>query len=167
MSEDDLPTLYLNEKFDNLQADNLKCPVCGDKYMKHVPYVSVGCQKCGTKFTTDFSQDIYTKKARNINSVLAYYNGLIIKASEKFEGDVTHIKEHFTRFNNWDVGEIEHENEEHRRCSSCGMCKQCFTCKSCGKQFGRDENRRRQKCPHCNSKIFYKPRTHVVKIKAV
>ncbi|MEA3329543.1 MAG: DNA-directed RNA polymerase subunit P [Nanoarchaeota archaeon] len=40
-----------------------------------------------------------------------------------------------------------------------------YKCFSCGKTISSKKLDKRFTCPHCNSKIFYKPRKAVVKIK--
>jgi len=42
-----------------------------------------------------------------------------------------------------------------------------YKCFHCGKSITSKILEKRFVCPHCGSKIFYKPRTHVVKVKAV
>ncbi|MGV8142594.1 MAG: DNA-directed RNA polymerase subunit P [Candidatus Pacearchaeota archaeon] len=42
-----------------------------------------------------------------------------------------------------------------------------YKCFRCSKTITNKVLDKRFNCPHCNSKIFYKPRTHVVKIKAL
>ncbi|HLD98086.1 MAG TPA: DNA-directed RNA polymerase subunit P [Candidatus Nanoarchaeia archaeon] len=41
-----------------------------------------------------------------------------------------------------------------------------YKCFKCGKEISSKKLDKRFTCPHCNSKIFYKPRLAVVKIKA-
>lgn len=41
-----------------------------------------------------------------------------------------------------------------------------YKCFKCGKAISSKKLDKRFTCPHCNSKIFYKPRSAVVKIKA-
>lgn len=147
--------IELNEKTDKLAVE-VQCPVEGNKYMIRVPYVIASCKKCGTSFRTDFKQSIYTKIARRLISELAYKNEVHIKASEKYEGDIIHIKEHFEKHNCWDVSKVTESIDEHKRCLKCGVCHNCFTCKNCGKPFERDVNRRKQKCPSCKKSEFKK-----------
>jgi DNA-directed RNA polymerase subunit RPC12/RpoP len=42
-----------------------------------------------------------------------------------------------------------------------------YKCFKCGKQISDKALEKRFACPNCNSKIFYKPRQAMVKIKAV
>ncbi|MEK6859333.1 MAG: DNA-directed RNA polymerase subunit P [Nanoarchaeota archaeon] len=42
-----------------------------------------------------------------------------------------------------------------------------YKCFKCGKKITNNLLQKRFLCPHCGSKIFYKPRSTVVKIKAV
>ncbi len=42
-----------------------------------------------------------------------------------------------------------------------------YKCFDCGKQISSKALEKRFVCPHCGSKIFYKPRMQSVKIKAV
>jgi DNA-directed RNA polymerase subunit RPC12/RpoP len=42
-----------------------------------------------------------------------------------------------------------------------------YKCFKCGKKITSTALDKRFLCPHCRSKIFYKPRKNVVKIKAV
>ena len=154
MTSEKLPILELNERFDKLSAENIKCPGCGVKYMMHVPYVFASCKKCGTKFQTDFNQDIYTKVARKLNSLLAWNQGVIINATNRYEKDIIHIEKHFKEMYCWDVSDITNKTIEHRRCNKCGICLNCFTCKKCGKTFAKDPHRRKQQCPYCKSSKF-------------
>lgn len=151
----DLETLELNEK-SNLIAVDCKCPNCGDKYLHGVPYVIVPCKKCGSTYKTDFNQDIYTKKARQLLSKLSYKNGIIIKATNKYEGAIIHIRQHFIEQHCWEVSEITKSTEEYRRCLCCGVCLNCYTCKIDGTTFERDRNRRKQQCPKCKKSNFVK-----------
>jgi len=41
-----------------------------------------------------------------------------------------------------------------------------YKCFKCGKEVSSKSLEKRFACPHCNSKIFYKPRTNVTKVKA-
>lgn len=147
--------LELNQKSD-LMAVICKCPSCGDKYIHGVPYVHVPCRKCGITYRTDFEQDIYTKKARQMLSKISYKNSLIIRSDEKYESSLIHIRQHFIEQHCWDVSGITRTREEYKRCTKCGICLDCYTCKNCGKSFERDKNRRKQRCPHCKSDTFIK-----------
>jgi len=40
-----------------------------------------------------------------------------------------------------------------------------YKCFKCGKQISHKKLEKRFTCPACGSKIFYKPRTHVKKVK--
>ncbi|MEK6859118.1 MAG: DNA-directed RNA polymerase subunit P [Nanoarchaeota archaeon] len=42
-----------------------------------------------------------------------------------------------------------------------------YKCFKCGKALTSKVLEKRFVCPMCNSKIFYKPRKHIVKIKAI
>jgi DNA-directed RNA polymerase subunit RPC12/RpoP len=42
-----------------------------------------------------------------------------------------------------------------------------YKCFHCGKAITSKILEKRFVCPNCGSKIFYKPRTHIVKLKAV
>ena len=42
-----------------------------------------------------------------------------------------------------------------------------YKCFKCGKKITNAQLDKRFLCPNCGSKIFYKPRKHVVKIKAI
>jgi len=42
-----------------------------------------------------------------------------------------------------------------------------YKCFKCGKSISSKKLDKRFTCPNCNSKIFYKPRTAVAKIKAI
>jgi len=151
--EEKTALLELNEKNDML-AVNVVCPVEGNKYMTHTRYVIVSCAKCGTSFRTDFDQSIYDKVAKKLNSLLAYNNKVIILATEKYEPDITHIKEHYTQMKCWRVSDLTPTMDEHKRCLKCGICRNCFTCTSCGQTFLPNKNRRKQQCPHCKSNQF-------------
>lgn len=152
--DEELEVFYFSERTDKLQAEHCSCPVCGVKYMMHVPYVNASCKKCGTRYQTDFQQDMYTKKARELNSWLAHKNEFKIKADEIYEKDVIHFRQHHIDMKCWDLSVISESKEAHYRCHSCGVCLHCFTCKSCGKTFEKDPNRRKVKCPHCSSGNF-------------
>ncbi|MBS3066643.1 DNA-directed RNA polymerase subunit P [Candidatus Pacearchaeota archaeon] len=41
-----------------------------------------------------------------------------------------------------------------------------YKCFKCGKLISSKKLDKRFTCPHCNSRIFYKPRKAIVKIKA-
>jgi DNA-directed RNA polymerase subunit RPC12/RpoP len=41
-----------------------------------------------------------------------------------------------------------------------------YKCFNCGKKIGDDTIRKKIRCIYCGSKILYKPRTTVTKIKA-
>jgi len=154
LDKDKTEIIDLNEKTD-LLATNVRCPVCGDKYLHGVPYVHVSC-RCGATFKTDFNQDIYTKKSRQIFGKLAFKNVIVIHAAERYESAITQIKEHYLRHKCYDVSEITQIEEEYKRCEKCGICFDCLTCKACLKPFNKDPNRRKQKCPHCGSIEFIK-----------
>ncbi len=42
-----------------------------------------------------------------------------------------------------------------------------YKCFKCGKKISSKTLEKRFTCPNCNSKIFYKPRDNVSKVKAV
>jgi len=42
-----------------------------------------------------------------------------------------------------------------------------YKCFKCGKKINSAPLEKRFLCPNCGSKIFYKPRKHIAKIKAV
>ena len=42
-----------------------------------------------------------------------------------------------------------------------------YKCFHCGKSLGDKAIEKRFQCPHCNSKIFYKPRKVITKVKAL
>ena len=42
-----------------------------------------------------------------------------------------------------------------------------YKCFKCGKKVTSKVLEKRFLCPGCNSKIFYKPRKHIVKVKAI
>ncbi|MBU1136251.1 MAG: DNA-directed RNA polymerase subunit P [Nanoarchaeota archaeon] len=42
-----------------------------------------------------------------------------------------------------------------------------YKCFKCGKKISNKILEKRFTCPNCNGKIFYKPRVHSTKIKAV
>ncbi|MBS3078748.1 DNA-directed RNA polymerase subunit P [Candidatus Pacearchaeota archaeon] len=42
-----------------------------------------------------------------------------------------------------------------------------YKCFKCGKKITNNNLEKRFLCPSCGSKIFYKPRTQLVKIKAI
>ena len=41
-----------------------------------------------------------------------------------------------------------------------------YKCFTCNKKVGDDFVRKRVRCPYCGSKILYKPRSTVTKVKA-
>ncbi len=41
-----------------------------------------------------------------------------------------------------------------------------YKCFNCGKTISKELLRKRVRCPYCGSKILYKPRTKVTKVKA-
>jgi DNA-directed RNA polymerase subunit RPC12/RpoP len=41
-----------------------------------------------------------------------------------------------------------------------------YKCFNCGKQISHKTLEKRFVCPACGSKIFYKPRKHITKVKA-
>ena len=145
--------LYLNEKTD-LLACEIKCPHDSHKYYSGVHYVTSTCNKCGLTFKHEFNQDIYTKKARQLNKLLKWNNKVTIIASEKYEGILCEIRDDFIEFDNWAVSEITQAIEEVRVCKQCGVCQDCFTCKKCGTAFTKNSNRRKQFCPKCKSTEF-------------
>lgn len=148
----DYPTIELNESTDKIGVD-VKCPECGNKYLYHVAYVNVSCGKCLTKYKSAFKQDIYRKKARDINAALAYNNGVNIKATGiDYESSIITIEKHFKLHKCWNVYPIDHTVETHKRCNKCGICHSCFTCKDCEKSFPKNPNKKTQACPHCHSK---------------
>ena len=155
--------LELNRKSD-LMATNCECPQCGNRYLFGVPYAQVPCKKCGITFKTDFGQDIYTKKARQLLSKLAFKNSVLIRADEKFEGSLIHVRQHFVEMACWDVAEITKVENEKRWCRACGICMNCYTCKKCGKAFQHDPNRRKQVCPDCRVSNFVKTYFKNVKV---
>ena len=127
-----------------------KCPICGHTHQCVVHYALARC-KCGATYKTDFKQDIYTKKARQLLSLLAFNDEVEIIASEKFEGDIIHIQKHFQLMHSWEVSEITNSKEEYRKCKKCGVCLDCITCKGCGKTYKRNPSRKKQRCPTCQS----------------
>ncbi|MBS3085736.1 DNA-directed RNA polymerase subunit P [Candidatus Pacearchaeota archaeon] len=42
-----------------------------------------------------------------------------------------------------------------------------YKCFKCGKKISDANLGKRFVCPHCGSKIFFKPRTHIKKVKAI
>jgi len=42
-----------------------------------------------------------------------------------------------------------------------------YKCFNCGKQITHKALEKRFVCPTCGSKMFYKPRKHIAKIKAI
>ena len=145
-----METIHLNQKTD-LIAAKVKCPVDGDEYLYGVPYVTVPCKKCGTTYKTDFKQDIYTKKARQIEDKLAEGDGIKLIATGEYKSSLIHIRYNYTEQRCWDVSEIKTYKEEFRYCKDCGFCNNCLTCKDCNEQFEIDTKHRKQKCPKCKS----------------
>lgn len=148
-------TIEFNEKTDTIPV-NVECPNCGDHYTTGTHYVNVSCNKCGARYRSDFKMDIYSKKARFINLKFGFNNQINFKATEKYIGALTQVKEDFIKQNCWDITDIEQAEETYRYCTRCGVCFSCFACKKCGLTFSRDENRRRLICPHCRSDSFTK-----------
>lgn len=165
MKSEDAEIFELNEKSDLLAA-NCQCPQCGNKYLFGVPYVQVPCKRCGITFRTDFEQDIYTKKARQLLSKISFKNSLAIKADERYESSLIHIRQHFIEMHCWDVSGIDRKNEEYKRCLACGICLNCYTCKDCGKAFQHDQNKRKQTCPTCRTNNFVKTYFKEVNVNA-
>lgn len=154
MKEDGFEVIEFNEKTD-LMAVDAKCPRCSSKYLYGSPYVQIPCHKCGITYKTDFKQDIYTKKARQINSTISYVDKLILRATEKYESSFITTRQHYIEQGCWNVSEIKRATEEYKRCTRCGVCISCYTCR-CGKNFKHDTNRRQQMCPDCKSTDFVK-----------
>lgn len=155
MEDDDMDLLELNQKTD-LMAVQFQCPQCGDKYVHGIPYVQVPCGRCGITYKTDFVQDIYTKKARQLLSKISFKNGVIIRADEKYESSLIHIRQHFIEMHCWDISNIQRHNEEYSLCQKCGICFNCYTCEECNEPFQKNVNRRKQVCPKCKSDKFKK-----------
>ena len=153
--EEDAGIFKFSQKTDLISA-NCQCPQCGNKYLFGVPYVNIPCKKCGITFRTDFAQDIYTKKARQLLSILSFKNSLTIKADAEYEDSLIYVRQHFIEQHCWDITEIQNSEEEYRRCLSCGVCFNCYTCKDCGKAFQHDINKRKQVCPTCKTNNFVK-----------
>lgn len=150
MAEENIEVIDLNEKTD-LLATEVKCPICGDKYIYGVPYVSVPCKKCGQTYRTDFKQDIYTKKARYIGDKMAEkIDGVMLRATEEYKSALIHIRYNHIEQKCWDVSKIEQSQEQIRHCLKCGTCMNCFICNRCGATFERDKFRRKQACPSCH-----------------
>lgn len=155
MKKDKTITIEFNEKIDNLQIDT-QCPNCGDKYSTHIPYVQIGCKKCGNTYRTDFKQRMFTKKAMDILKANAWCNTVKYKVSEKYEADLMYIKDLHEMMKTYKINNIDKKTEEYRRCSKCATCLNCFTCKKCGLTFEKDKNRKKQMCPKCQSKSYVK-----------
>lgn len=148
-------TLELNEKTDLIPVE-VQCPTCHDKYFKGVPYVQVGCKKCGTSFKTDFNLNIYDKIAKRLDDLQAFNDKITVRATERYRPYLMHIKENHKAMKSWDVEELNVKNEEYRYCLNCGICLNCFQCKECGNSFTKHEHRRRQVCPECKETNFQK-----------
>lgn len=138
----------------NLMSTQCECPQCGNKYLFGVPYVTVPCKKCGIKFNTDFKQDMYTKKARQINSKISFYDKITLRFKEEDEGSLIHYRQHLLQQKCWIVSEITHKGDEYKRCLECGVCLECYHCKTCNKNFAHNDNRRKQVCPECGGSDF-------------
>ena len=164
MTEEKLIEIKLNDKTD-LLAVRTECPRCGDKYLYGVPYVSVPCKKCGILYKTDFKQDIYTKKARQLEDKKSEGDGIIIKATAPYKQQLIHIMYNHLEQKCWNVSEIKNSTESYKRCLNCGICMDCFTCKECGNQFEKDKKRRKQECPNCKSSDFTKTYFKKAKVK--
>ncbi len=160
--EDDCEVIELNQKTDLLSI-HAECPFCGAKH-HGVPYVHIPCSSCGSVYRTDFNQDIYTKKAKQIASAISYKDKIKIRAVENYENEVTTARQHFIKQGCWTVSGIVRSMEEHRKCFDCGICLNCLTCKGCGKAFTRDKNKRKQICPTCKSSQFVKTRINKILI---
>lgn len=42
-----------------------------------------------------------------------------------------------------------------------------YKCFKCGKQISHKTLEKRFSCPNCGSKVFYKPRKNITKVKAI
>src|SRR3990167_2287338 len=83
----------------DLLAVNVQCPRCSNKYVFGTPYISVPCRKCGITFRTEFTQDIYTKKARQLLTMVAFNDRITIKAHDKYESSMMTVRQHFIQMN--------------------------------------------------------------------
>jgi DNA-directed RNA polymerase subunit RPC12/RpoP len=153
--------LELSKKTD-LLATKVECPYDGSKYIYGFPYVYVTCGKCGQTHREDFKQDIYTRKARYLLTLVAYNDKVIVRAEETYKAQFNDIRQDFIEQYCYDVSDVEDYNVEYRKCLSCGICLNCFTCKNCGKTFENDKNKRKQTCPHCRANNFV--RTYFKKV---
>jgi len=153
MSKDKIITIVFNERIDRLQADT-QCPICGDKYSQHIPYVQLGCGKCSSTYRTDFKQRAFTKKAADIIKADSWNNIVKYEFSEKYEEDLVYIQKLFVMKRSYRVGDIKKKIEEYRRCEKCGVCLNCLTCKKCGKTFEKDKHRKKHICPHCKGNTY-------------
>jgi predicted Zn-ribbon and HTH transcriptional regulator len=151
----DVSRILFNQKTDNMSIIT-ECPNCGDRHNRGVPYAKVPCHNCGASYRTTFSQDIYTKKAKEIMQACAWNNKIIISANENYLPSLINLKEDFIRFRNWEVSDITKSSETIAVCSRCGVCQSCFVCKNCGKSFEKNPNRRKPVCPHCKSEKVIK-----------
>lgn len=145
----------LNEKTD-LLAGEAECPCCGHKYYYGVQSVEHHCNKCNTKYKTEFRQDIYTKKARWILFQLRKNNTIKFKVSEKYSEVLDHIAADFHGQRCYDVGDITETKETFRYCEECGVCLNCFKCNKCNKQFELT-SKSKHRCPSCKSTEIDRP----------
>lgn len=152
--EEKYPVIEFSERTDKIMIDGVRCPQCGDNYFPHVAFAHVPCRKCNITFKTDFKQDVYTKSARKILSIISKNNGIIFKAEEKYESDITLIKRHFEDMMCWNVSELDQFYDEYKRCEKCGTCLECVTCQKCGTAFKKDK--RKLVCPKCKTSSFVK-----------
>ena len=151
MTEEKKALVDLNKQTDILST-RIECPICGQEYFYGVPYANVRCKKCGP-YRTDFKQDIYTKKARQINFLWKHNNEITFKADRDYADVLDHIKEDFTSMRCWNVSDITQKHEAYRVCKKCATCYNCYTCIKCGKIF-EVKIRSKPRCPDCKSFEF-------------
>lgn len=164
MREETLIKIRLDDKTNLLSVES-ECPECEDKYMQSSPHAIVHCGKCGAKYKTDFKQDIYTKKARQMEDKKVEGDGIIIEATEQYKPQLIHMMYNHIEQKCWDVSEIIKSGEEYRRCLNCGICRDCYICKECKTSFERNKSRRKQECPKCGKSNYSKTYFEKAKIK--
>jgi uncharacterized protein (DUF983 family) len=163
--------LTLTRKSDLISVET-ECPQCGDRYVYGVPKVSIPCKNCNITYTTNFSQDLYTKVARRIETLLAFNDEVTIKVEDIFYKDITAIKHNYDLMKCWDIEGLNEVDDYKKVCSDCGICKSCRTCCDCGatvvggkckkcgstklkqtrfKKYKENEKSGAKECPQCGS----------------
>jgi hypothetical protein len=154
---ENLPIIEFTDKHNKTDFFTI-CPVCHDKYLAHIPYVSIACGKCKTTYTTDFKVSMYQKRLYNIFWCLAKKGGFVIYAHNKYYSDMLVIKNLFEEIKSFDIFKPIQIELSHKRCTKCGVCNNCYYCNSCKTHFTPEEHLKRLHCPKCKSDDVYHTR---------